>query len=106
MGLLSLAIGLPLLCGALLLAFGHDRRAGMVRWFALAASLASLCVTLPLITGFNNALVGMQFTEQHAWIERFNATYHLGVDGISMWFVPLTAFINVIVVFTNIWVPS
>ena len=33
-----------------------------------------------------------------AWIERFNIRYHLGVDGISMWFVPLTAFITVIVV--------
>ena len=39
----------------------------------------------------------MQFVEK-AWIERFNIRYHLGVDGISMWFVPLTAFITVIVV--------
>jgi NADH-quinone oxidoreductase subunit M len=28
------------------------------------------------------------------WIERFNVNYHLGVDGISVWFVPLTAFIT------------
>ena len=40
----------------------------------------------------------MQFVENQAWIERFNIRYHLGVDGISMWFVPLTAFITVIVV--------
>ena len=40
----------------------------------------------------------MQFVEKLAWIERFNVHYHLGVDGISMWFVPLTAFITVIVV--------
>ncbi len=98
MGVLSLAIGLPVLCGALLLGLGCDRYARAVRWFALLGALVSLCVTVPLITGFDTALVGMQFTEQHAWIERFNATYHLGVDGISMWFVPLTAFINVIVV--------
>jgi NADH-quinone oxidoreductase subunit M len=32
------------------------------------------------------------------WFERFNVHYHLGVDGISLWLVPLTAFINVIVV--------
>jgi NADH-quinone oxidoreductase subunit M len=32
------------------------------------------------------------------WIERFNIHYHLGVDGLSLWFVPLTAFITVIVV--------
>ena len=40
----------------------------------------------------------MQFVEQTTWIERFNTTYHLGVDGISMWFVVLTALITVIVV--------
>jgi NADH-quinone oxidoreductase subunit M len=32
------------------------------------------------------------------WIERFNVRYHLGVDGISVWFVLLTAFITVVVV--------
>jgi len=40
----------------------------------------------------------MQFQEKTSWIERFNVNYHLGVDGLSMWFVPLTAFITVIVV--------
>ena len=40
----------------------------------------------------------MQFVEKLPWIERFNVHYHLGVDGISLWFVPLTAFITVIVV--------
>ena len=40
----------------------------------------------------------MQFQENWVWIERFNANYHLGVDGISVWFVLLTAFITVIVV--------
>ena len=40
----------------------------------------------------------MQFVENVSWIERFNVNYHLGVDGISLWFVLLTAFINVIVV--------
>ncbi len=32
------------------------------------------------------------------WIERFHINYYLGIDGISLWFVPLTAFITVIVV--------
>ena len=40
----------------------------------------------------------MQFVEKLPWIERFNVHYHLGVDGISVWFVLLTAFITVIVV--------
>jgi NADH-quinone oxidoreductase subunit M len=96
--LLSLAIFLPIACGALLLALGRDEQAHTVRWMALIAALASFLVTLPLITGFDTTTAAMQFVENQPWIERFNIHYHLGVDGISMWFVPLTAFITVIVV--------
>ena len=96
--MLSLAIFLPIVCGALLLAIGRDEQANAVRWMALVAALASFLVTLPLVTGFDTSTAAMQFQENLAWIERFNIHYHLGVDGISMWFVPLTAFITVIVV--------
>ncbi|MFO1225894.1 NADH-quinone oxidoreductase subunit M [Roseateles sp.] len=96
--LLSLAIFLPIVCGALLLALGRDENAPAVRWLALVAAVASFLVTVPLITGFDTSTAAMQFVENQAWIERFNIRYHLGVDGISMWFVPLTAFITVIVV--------
>lgn len=40
----------------------------------------------------------MQFVEKASWIEAFNVNYHLGIDGISLWFVLLTAFITIIVV--------
>ncbi|MGM9480142.1 NADH-quinone oxidoreductase subunit M [Roseateles sp. NT4] len=96
--LLSLAIFLPIACGALLLALGRDEQANAVRWMALVAAVASFAVTLPLITGFDTSTAAMQFVENQSWIERFNISYHLGVDGISMWFVPLTAFITIIVV--------
>jgi NADH-quinone oxidoreductase subunit M len=69
-----------------------------VRWIALIGSLVSLVVTLPLLGGFDNSTAALQFVEKSMWIERFNVFYHLGVDGLSMWFVLLTAFINVIVV--------
>ncbi|MCW5663510.1 MAG: NADH-quinone oxidoreductase subunit M [Piscinibacter sp.] len=98
MGLLSLAIWLPIACGVLLLALGRDRNATAVRWMALVGAFASFLVTLPLITGFDTSTAAMQFEESLPWIERFNVKYHLGVDGLSMWFVPLTAFITVIVV--------
>lgn len=98
MGLLSLAIWLPIAAGVLLLALGRDENAPAVRWTALLAAVASFLVTLPLITGFDIGTAKMQFEENLVWIERFNVNYHLGVDGLSMWFVPLTAFITVIVV--------
>lgn len=98
MGLLSLAIWLPIITGALLLALNHERQAPVVRWAALISSLASFAVTLPLYFGFDKSTAALQFVEKHAWIPRFNINYFLGVDGISLWFVLLTAFITVIVV--------
>ena len=98
MGLLSFAIWLPIFSGMLLLALGGSARTGVVRGAALFSALAAFAVTLPLITGFDQSTASMQFVEKLAWIERFNVHYYLGVDGLSMWFVPLTAFITVIVV--------
>jgi len=98
MGLLSLAIWTPILFGVVLLALGRDEQVRAVRWVALIGSVAGFLVTLPLYEGFKLGTSAMQFVEKMPWIERFNVNYHLGVDGISLWFVLLTAFINVIVV--------
>ena len=98
MGLLSLAIWTPILFGAVLLALGRDEHVRAVRWIALVGAVISFLVTLPLYGGFKLDTAAMQFVEKSAWIERFNVNYHLGVDGISLWFVLLTAFINVVVV--------
>jgi NADH-quinone oxidoreductase subunit M len=101
MGLLSLAIWTPIVFGVLLLAVGRDEHSRAVRWIALIGAVISLLVTLPLYDGFKLGTAAMQFVEKATWIERFNVHYHLGVDGISFWFVPLTAFITVIVVIAS-----
>ena len=98
MGLLSLAIWTPIAFGVILLTLGRDEQAGAVRWLALVGAVVSLLVTLPLYSQFQLGTSAMQFVENVPWIERFNVNYHLGLDGISFWFVPLTAFINVVVV--------
>ncbi|GGH57878.1 NADH dehydrogenase subunit M [Comamonas phosphati] len=101
MGLLSLAIWVPIAFGIFLLALGREGQAGAVRWMALLGALLGFAVTIPVMTGFDTTTANMQFVENMLWIERFNIHYHLGVDGISMWFVPLTAFITVIVVIAS-----
>ena len=101
MGLLSLAIWTPIVFGVVLLALGRDNQARTVRWVALIGAVVSLLVTLPLYSGFQLDTSSMQFVEKAAWIERFNVNYHLGVDGISLWFVLLTAFINVVVIIAS-----
>ncbi|MDO9612521.1 MAG: NADH-quinone oxidoreductase subunit M [Serpentinimonas sp.] len=101
MGLLSLAIWTPILLGAALLAFGRCLSAQQVRWVALGAALLGLAVTLPLYTGFEVGSAAFQFVEKVLWIERFNVHYHLGVDGISLWLILLTAFTTVIAVIAS-----
>jgi NADH-quinone oxidoreductase subunit M len=98
MHMLSLAIWTPIVCGIVLLALGRDEHARMVRWLALIGALVSFALTLPLYAQFDNSSVAMQFVENLPWINRFNVNYHLGIDGISLWFVLLTAFITVVVV--------
>ena len=98
MPLLSFSIWLPIFAGILLLAFGSDRYVSAVRWFALLAAILSFLVTIPLVTGFDLTSAAPQFAERHAWIARFNVWYQLSVDGLSVWFVLLTAFTTVIVV--------
>ena len=98
MGLLSLAIWTPIFFGVVLLALGRDEQAGAVRWIALIGALAGLFATFPLMANFVPGTADIQFVEKLSWIERFNVQYFLGVDGLSFWFVPLTAFITVVVV--------
>jgi NADH-quinone oxidoreductase subunit M len=95
---LSLSIWVPIVFGLLVLAIGRDDKPGLVRVTSLVGAIVSLLATLPLIQHFDNAAHGMQFVEKAPWIERFNIMYSLGIDGLSLWFIPLTAFITVIVV--------
>jgi len=98
MGMLSQAIWTPIVLGVLILAFGRDDKAGLVRWAALFSALLSFLVCLPLYTHFDNSSASMQFVENMPWVLRFNMAYHLGVDGISLWLVLLTSFITVVVI--------
>lgn len=96
--LLSLAIWIPIVAGFAVLAAGADRNAPLARMLGLIGAVVAFLVTIPLWTRFDTSMGGMQFVELLAWIPRFNINYHLGVDGISMLFVLLNAFITVIVV--------
>jgi len=96
--ILSLAIWVPIIAGLVVLALGDDRNAKLARHLALIGAIAGLVVTFPLLADFNGASAKFQFVEKLMWVPRFNIQYYLGVDGISMLFVPLTAFITVLVV--------
>lgn len=101
--LLSLSIWVPILAGVLVLALGRDSQPGGTRGLALVGAILSFLVTIPLYTGFVNASPAMQFEEVVRWIPAFNITYHLGIDGISLWFVLLNSFMTVLVVIAG-WI--
>ena len=96
--LLSLVIWLPIFIGVVVFATGGDRNARLAKWLALIGSVLSLLVAIPLYTQFDPIMSGMQFVEYHAWIERFNVHYHLGVDGIAIPLILLNCFTTPLVV--------
>jgi NADH-quinone oxidoreductase subunit M len=95
--LLSLMIWLPIAAGVVVLLLGDG---GIVagRGIALVATLVTLLLAVPLLSGFDTSTAAMQFPEKLAWIPRFRAYYALGVDGISVPLIVLTAFMTVPVV--------
>ncbi|KAA0888634.1 NADH-quinone oxidoreductase subunit M [Pusillimonas sp. ANT_WB101] len=95
---LTLSIFVPIIAGLLVLLVGRDDRPELTRTVALVGAVLGFLVTIPLYTGFDPTTANMQFVEMAPWIETFSINYHLGIDGISLWFVLLTAFITIIVV--------
>ncbi|MPS28483.1 MAG: NADH-quinone oxidoreductase subunit M [Alcaligenaceae bacterium] len=95
---LSLAIFTPIVFGIMVLAVGRDSNPTVARVLALIGAITGFLVTLPLYTGFDASTAQMQFVEKASWIAEYGVSYYLGVDGISLWFVLLTAFITIIVV--------
>ncbi len=96
--LLSAAIWIPIVFGLALLAMANDRHVQRVRVVALVGAVLGFLVTLPLYTGFQVGSAAIQFEESKPWVSTLAVNYHLGVDGLSVWFVMLTAFITLIVV--------
>ena len=92
--LLSTLIWLPIGGGLLTLAIG-DTHARIARWFALVVSIATLGLCVPLYQGFDNSTAAFQFLERLPWIPQLHADYYLGVDGIALPLIILTAFMTV-----------
>jgi len=94
--ILSLVVFLPLVGAALILAARLMSRdsaaaAGQARWIALATTLVTLGVSCLLVAQFDASSPAYQFVERYEWF--VGAQYHLGVDGVSILFVLLTAFL-------------
>jgi NADH-quinone oxidoreductase subunit M len=88
--ILSVVTFLPLL-GALFITFvrGNDNLAkGTARWVAMWTTLVTFAISLVMVVRFDPTSAEFQFSEKHPWLGV--ASYHMGVDGISLPFVILT----------------
>ena len=95
--ILSWLVWLPIAAGALVVLLG-DRRIAVGRWLALAATIATLALCVPLWCEFDRATAALQFVQREPWIGAVNAWYYLGIDGISLPLIVLTAFTTPLVV--------
>jgi len=85
----------PLLGAALILLIRSDR---VARWIALATTLVTLAVSVPLYWSFDKSSSALQFVESVVWIPAFNITYGMGLDGLSLPFILLASLLSVLCV--------
>ena len=98
--ILTLLIVVPIL-GAILVALLPRDRHDIIKWAALLISLLVLIISLPLYLNFDSSQPGFQFEEIRPWIPSLNISYHVGIDGISLFLVLLTTFLTAISILSS-----
>src|ERR1051325_3693455 len=89
---LTTVILLPLI-GGLLLLFVPRQREGLIKALGFAVSAATLVLALVLYVKFDTAASGMQYASRVLWIPGLNVSFSIGIDGLSLMLVLLTAFL-------------
>ncbi len=89
---LTLLTFLPLVGGGIVIGLGAEQKK-LARGLALGCSFAALGLALVLWSRFNSASGDLQFEEQHAWIPTLAVQYHVGVDGLGLLMVLLSALV-------------
>jgi NADH-quinone oxidoreductase subunit M len=90
--LLSVLVGLPVL-GAAVVALTPRSAAGLAKTLGLVVTTLVFALSLLLLRGFVPT-AGMQFGEQIQWMPVYGISYHVGIDGISLWLILLTTFLT------------
>jgi NADH-quinone oxidoreductase subunit M len=97
--LLSIVVFLPLLGAVVTLLLGRNRTA--IKVWALIVTVADLALACVLWGFFNYGHAGMQFVDQFEWIPAVGISYYVGIDGINLWFLLLSAFLSPIAVLVS-----
>lgn len=103
MGILTAQVAVPLV-GALALMVVPNQYVKAIRWLAMVFSVAAFGVSLAILSRFSGGTYHMQMTEAVSWIEPLGIHYRMGIDGVSLWLVVLTTFLNIIAVWFSFYV--
>ena len=90
--ILSLIIFFPLVAGI----FGFLVHKDSIRVYGITVATLEFFLTIALWLGFDKNIAGFQFVEHFALIPHFGMSYHLGVDGISLFLVLLSTFMTLV----------
>jgi NADH-quinone oxidoreductase subunit M len=96
--LLNLEIWLPIIGGVFIFLTGDDANPNASRYLSLFTVILTLCICVPLMTGFNLNEDAMQFVEDIPWMPALGIHYTLGIDGLSLLLIVLSIFTNLIVI--------
>jgi NADH-quinone oxidoreductase subunit M len=97
--ILSVLIFFPLIgVLAILIAGRKEGRENLIKQIALWTSVITLLLSVVVLLGYDKSVAGLQMVEHYQWIPALGISYYLGVDGISILMVLLTAFISLIAV--------
>jgi NADH-quinone oxidoreductase subunit M len=80
--------------GAAVIAFVPRDRKEIIKTVAAAAAAVPLILAVQLFLNFDRTTAGFQFVEHYTWIKSFNIEYFMGIDGLSVPMVLLTAFLS------------
>ncbi len=96
--ILSWTVFMPLI-GVLLLLLMRNEKA--IRWTSLLVTIGTFFIALPLLKNFDKTTYKMQFVEKGEWIPSWNINYYIGIDGISILFIFLTAILSILCVLVS-----
>jgi NADH-quinone oxidoreductase subunit M len=98
--ILTIITFLPL-AGAVVILATSKTDLKTIRTVALIASLATFLVAVPLYFGFDATNPGMQFEQTSEWIPTLGITYHVGLDGISLFLLLLTTLLTPVAILSS-----
>jgi len=105
--LLSLIILIPLLSALFIFIFVKQSKKPhkilFAKYIALMSSAFTLIATIYLMLHFDKQNQGFQFVEQYNWIESIGMQYYIGIDGISLFFIVLTALLTPICILSSLY---